>query len=571
MKKKKKAATQKSWIIAALERLQSEPELPFFIEFGGETLSRKTFFEHVNRLAGFMSANDLGHGTRVIFDIDTHVYWQTFAVWCACQMVDAVACIWPPDMRYRHIEAELNDAISINGFPAPVVVRSMARLNTWLKNDRDKEIEGRKFLYIASNSEDDAAIDSLNAQLPSPTITPFNRANGPTVSPALVDATVARLYTQGSHLDARPVEIPYVHLQEQAEDLKLHFNLDSSARIFIDLHTPHTVVLSLFAACAHTGAVFCCKSPEYDALDCLQHDVTHAFLLPTTLENIRKKALSPASAAGKKWRQFCLKAGHFNARHSSRPQWTRSLIDSICIHPLKNKVFCDLKAVISYGDHFNSKTAEFYTDLGITVYNAYTTCEFGFVHIHEFMGKGSYLKSVEVRIRNGILAVKSRRGTHFSNMDDLVFEDERCGICTHRNFSITLSSGTSVDVSPMREIIARHPVIDEIFIFGQDRPFLTALIYLDRDALNRWAQSQKLPPAPFSELAQTPSVYTFIRSIVDDCNLRRSTFENIQKIAVIPRTLAEDPRILTPTGLTRRTTVEHRYASLLDAFYSNNY
>ncbi len=573
MKKKKKAATQKSWIIAGLERLQADPELPFFVEYGGETLTRKAFFDHVNRLAGALASNGIGRETRVIFDIDTHVYWQTFAVWCACQRVAAVACIWPPDMRFRHIEEELEAARAQNGFPASVVVRTLERLDTWLKSDRDKHIEGRRFLYISSHSADDEAIDARNAQLPSPQIIAFGKATGPAIAPALVNATIARLFTQGSHLDARPIDLPYAHLQDQAEDLKAQFDLDSSSRVFVDLHTPHTVVLAIFAACVQSGAVFCCKTPETDVFACLHHDVTLAFLLPTSLDTVRKKIQVPdkSSSAGKKWRQLCIKAGRFNARHASHPQWTRSLLNSLCVSPLKNKTFCDLKAVISYGDHFNSKTAEFYTDLGIKVYNAYTTCEFGFVHIQQFMGKGGYLKSVEARIRNGILAVKSRRAASFSNMDDIVFEDDRCGLCTHRSFSITLSCGTSVDVSPMREIIARHDIIDEIFIFGQDRPFLTALIYLDSEALKSWAQSQKIPDAPFAELAQNPSVYKYVKSLVDECNIRRSTHENIQKIAVIPHTLAEDPRILTPTGLTRRTTVEHRYAPLLDAFYSNNY
>lgn len=515
-----------------------------------------------------MSQNGITKGTRVVFDIDTLVFWQTFAAWCACQMINAVACIWPPDMRYRHIDKELEDASKNNGFPTPVLVRTYERLNSWLKNDRQNNIIGRKFLCISN-----IPCNPADTQFPSENIACFENAVGSSPAPALVDETAARLYSQGSHCDAHPIDLPYTHLQDQADDLKNQFDIDKNARIFIDLHTPHTVVLALFALCAQSGAVFCTKTPDFDTFECIHHDITHAFLLPSSIDSIRKKIQFPekTSAAGKKWRRFCLQAGHFNAKHPTNPKWTRKLINSVCIHPLKNKAFNDLKSLISYGDHFDSKNAEFYTNLGLKVYNAYTVSEFGFVHVHEFMGKGGYFKSIEAKIKNGVLAVKSHRMPNFVNMNDLVFEDERCGLCTHRSCTVTLSSGTAVDVSPMREIIARNPVIDEIFIFGQNRPFLTAIIYLDCSALKTWAASQKIPDAPFAQLAQNPIVYKYILSIVENCNQRRSTFENIQKIAVIPKTLTEDPRILTPTGLTRRTTVEHRYASLLDAFYSNNY
>ena len=311
------------------------------------------------------------------------------------------------------------------------------------------------------------------------------------------------------------------------DDLLNRFSLDSESRVFIDLTSVHTASLAVFSACLSSGASLICRSVESDILGIIQkYHVTHAFLLPQNLVRMQTSIQTPGdlSMPALKWRKFCLKAGRMNARQAViRHKWTHSIIQSICVEPLKNKIFDELQAMISYGDHFDVKTAEFYSNLGMVIYNAYTTSEFGFVHLHQFSGKGGYLKSVDARIRNGILAVKSRRGCSYVSMNDLVFEDERCGICTRRNFTVTLSDGTvkNVDVSPMREILARNELIDEIFIFGQDKPYLTALIYLNEKALKVWGEQQKLEETLFEELSKNPKVYSHILGLVEQCGGRR--------------------------------------------------
>ena len=122
----------------------------------------------------------------------------------------------------------------------------------------------------------------------------------------------------------------------------------------------------------------------------------------------------------------------------------------------------------------------------------------------------------------------------------------------------------------MREILRREPLIDDIFIFGAGKPYMTGLVYLNEEALIHWAENMKITGA-FQELAQDAQVYKHIRGIVDRCNLRRAPHESIQKIAILPCPIEREPRILTPCGLTRRVDVERRYAKMLDAFYRENF
>ncbi len=564
-KKKHDSAVQKSWMLSALERLMSNPENLLLVETDGEEISRTRFYSSVCALMKFFDEQKFQKNTRIILDIDTRMHWQTFAVWCASQAVSAIACFWSPDMRFRHERNELQEADADK--PALVVTGTRERANTWLENDKTQDKIGRTILCITPQNPDDTHQNSQTENILDIDQIIEKYQSDEDVTFARTDDTAARIYTQGSHDNARPVYLSYQHLLDQAEDLQKRLSFDDKSRIFIDLTSPNTASLTLFASCLLCGSILICRSIDNPIQPQLEkYHITHAFLLPQNMIRMKNAIQTPehVSAPGLKWRKLCLNAGHYSTHPSTSPhKWTRHIIDTICIHPLKNKLFSELQMIISYGNHIESKSAEFFSSLGIAIYNAYTTCEFGFVHLHQFMGNGGFLKSIDAKIHNGVLAVKSKRSSSFISMDDLVFEDESCGLCTRRNFTITLENGTSIDVSPMREILSRNPLIDEIFIFGQNRPYLTALIYLDELPLNSWATSQNLPAGSFEELAQNPKVYCYIRSLVDNCNLRRAPNENIKKIAIIPRRIEDDPRILTPCGLTRRTAVEHRYTPLL--------
>ncbi len=582
-KKKHDTAIQKSWMLSSLERIHEQSaDAPLFVEIGNEiiTKNRHDFYENVIEMARFLDSRKLTRGMRLILDIDVGTRWEVFVTWCACQALAAQAFFWPPDMRFRHAAQEVIQCDEINAAPAPVLTASIERIQKWLTEDEKKHISGRLFLLIRRDLSTDPEIETLKIHPVAPQIIPVDQIFGHgDTSPAnflLVNDEAAIVYTQGSHQTARPVVLSFAHMHAQAEDLLHTFSLDENDRIFCDLTSVHTVTLTLFAACLHAGSVLVTQNDSSHLANILSEaHITHAFMLPHSLKMLAAQVRRPSNATkgGLKWRNLCLNLGKFKIRNPQiKSRLVSPVIDSVCINPIKNRIFPNIKAIISYGNHFDSKSAEIYSFLSIPTYNAYTVTEIGFVHIHEFSGSGGFLKSIDAKIKNGILSVKSSKaGNALIPMNDIVFEDERCGLCTHRTMSVTLENGTTVDASPMLEILRRDRMIDEMFILGNGRPFLTALVYLNDRVLKEFAVGHKLPEASFSSLAQYPEVYRYIRSLIDDCNLRRSPQEAIQKIAILPRIIDEDPRILTPCRLTRRTDVEHRYASLIESFYTENF
>lgn len=557
-KKKSEANMQKSWMMSALDRLSGQsPDHPLVVQ-GKQIQTRAQMLAAVKSIAGFLQSLGIKRGMRVIFDIDTSLSWRVLASWCACQCIGAISFFWPVDMRFRHESEEMNISDEINGMPSLVLISTPKRAAQWKETDLKNHVEGRTLIDLTgacSEMSDVIAWDEvLNHEAIAPQICPDN-------------ATI--VYTQGSHQFERSVYLSLLHLRNEAEDLQNLFQLDMHSRLWADLNTPNTVNLILFAACLQSGATLVCHDQSHSLDSIRDESVTHAFLLPGTLSKWMHQIKIPEGYSGisRKWRELSLKFSRLRAKQKTI---FAGAIQKACIQPIINTHFPALKAVISYGNHFDADVGNFFSYLDIPIYNAFTMSELGFVHIHAFMGTGGFLKCMDARIKMGILAVKSKREGPFIDSEDLVFEDERCGLCSKRAYVITLQNGAQVDVSPMREILRRDPLIDEIFVFGEGKPYLTGLVYLNEQALTNWANGAK-QKGSFAELAKDAQLYKHIRDIVDRCNMRRAPHESIQKIAILTCPLDRDPRILTPCGLTRRVDVERRYAKILDAFYRENF
>ena len=557
-KKKSEANMQKSWMMSALERLLNQsPDDPLVVQ-SGHVQTRAQMMTAIKSIAGYLQTLGIKRGMRVIFDIDTSLSWRVLSSWCACQCIGAISFFWPMDMRFRHESEEMHLSDEINGMPSIVFLSTPKRAEQWKQTDQKNHVERRVLIDLtgACNELSDVTAwdELLKAEAIAPKICPDN-------------ATI--VYTQGSHQFERSVYLSLLHLRDEAENLQNLFQLDRDSRLWADLDTPNTVNLMLFAACLQSGATLVCHDPSHSLNSIRDEGITHAFLLPSTLSELIHQIKDPEGYSGmsRKWRELSLKFGRLRAKKKTV---FAGAIQKACIQPLKNTYFPAIRAVISYGNHFEPDTGDFFSYLEIPIYNAYTMSELGFVHIHAFMGTGSFLKCMDARIKMGVLAVKSKREGPFIDSEDLVFEDERCGLCSKRAYAITLENGKQVDVSPMREILRRDPLIDEIFVFGEGKPYLTGLIYLNEKALMNWANGMK-QDATFAELAQDAQLYKHVRDIVDRCNMRRAPHESIQKIAILTCPLEREPRILTPCGLTRRVDVERRYAKILDAFYRENF
>ena len=135
---------------------------------------------------------------------------------------------------------------------------------------------------------------------------------------------------------------------------------------------------------------------------------------------------------------------------------------------------------------------------------------------------------------------------------------------------IVTAAGKNVAPAPLEDRLRAHALISQAVVVGDGRPFITALISLDPEAVMVWATDHGVGDRAMVELAAHPDLRSAIQSAVDDANRSVSRAESIREFALLSETLSIEGGELTPTLKVRRAVVANRYAVTIDRLYSGH-
>lgn len=135
---------------------------------------------------------------------------------------------------------------------------------------------------------------------------------------------------------------------------------------------------------------------------------------------------------------------------------------------------------------------------------------------------------------------------------------------------ITLTDGHHVDPAAIEALLRQHPFVEYAAVCGDGRPYIGAILSLDRRAVMRWAERRSLSLS-FEELCSHPDVYRQVEEHVQAKNGELADFEAIRKTAVADAPPTVETGDLTPIGLLRRWRFLERYRWIVDSFYSEAY
>lgn len=571
---------------------------------GSRVLSRtrQQCISIARRFAAYLASIGVEDGDEVVVDLPPFV--DVFSIWTAILYCGAIAVFLPIDRTRKDAVDALRRAYEKDK-RAPVVVTTRGRVDECQTSMGDENVVPiRAVVYVDDLDDSDNSDNSDDAEMARDrgaatcaqeeqgvSTTSFERAielcdpfSGNVHASAAIP--IAIVYTQGTHANIRRVEIFNAIIDSQASEIVDGLKLTEDSSVFCDFPSIHTTTLATWAAAMLAGASFSIVRPTLGANRGIKNGYeriakamewfkpTHAFLRPHILGAFMRDIRTPnVGRLRDKWRFLSLNIGKFKSRNTNKVlSWSYPLLRTAFTRPIKEKFFPGVEAIISYGNHFASKDAEVLEFLDLRSFNAYTVAEYGVVHLHEFKAQGSFLKSIESKVKNGNLFVRHKKvNSAFVDMQDLAFEDDRCGLCTRPNAIVELATGRVVDTSPVRDALKRHAIIDDAFIFGAGKPFLTALVYLNPDELEILALRLKLPSSSFDVLAQTPAVYEYVLNLVQSCNQTRASYEAVQKMAIVPSRIDEDPQILTLSKTPRMMSIQKRYAHILQSFYDDNF
>ena len=131
---------------------------------------------------------------------------------------------------------------------------------------------------------------------------------------------------------------------------------------------------------------------------------------------------------------------------------------------------------------------------------------------------------------------------------------------------IITSSGKNISPANIETALKESRWISQAVVYGDNRPYLVALITLDPEEAPALAAQLGVAP-DLAAMASDERVHTAISEVVDAVNARFARIEQIKRFAILPRDLTQETGELTPTIKVKRRVVYERYAGDFDRLY----
>ena len=111
------------------------------------------------------------------------------------------------------------------------------------------------------------------------------------------------------------------------------------------------------------------------------------------------------------------------------------------------------------------------------------------------------------------------------------------------------------------------PVLAQVLVHGDRRNYVSALVTLDAEAIQKWASANGLAGKGLPELAGAPEVRALVQRDVDRLNAALPRFATVKRFTILPRDFLESEGEVTPSQKLKRKVIEQRYRAELDARY----
>jgi long-chain acyl-CoA synthetase len=132
---------------------------------------------------------------------------------------------------------------------------------------------------------------------------------------------------------------------------------------------------------------------------------------------------------------------------------------------------------------------------------------------------------------------------------------------------LVTAGGKNVAPQNIENLLKGDPLISQAMVYGDRRPFLTAVLTLDMEAATAYARKLGISGDTVAELAENPQIRTLLEGRVERVNQRLAPYESIKKFVIAREDFTEASNELTPTLKVKRQVVTQKYQAELDQLY----
>ncbi len=148
-------------------------------------------------------------------------------------------------------------------------------------------------------------------------------------------------------------------------------------------------------------------------------------------------------------------------------------------------------------------------------------------------------------------------------------DDEGFFYITDRMKDIIITAGgKNITPSEFENQLKFSPYITDAVVIGDRRPYLVALVMIDHENVEKYAQDNAIPFTNYASLCRRPEIVALVQSEIDKVNQRFARVEQVKKFRLLEAKLGAEDEELTPTMKLKRKLVNEKYRELIDAMYA---
>ncbi len=132
---------------------------------------------------------------------------------------------------------------------------------------------------------------------------------------------------------------------------------------------------------------------------------------------------------------------------------------------------------------------------------------------------------------------------------------------------IITAGGKNVTPSELENELKFSLYITDAVVIGDKRPYLTVIVMIDQENVEKFAQDHDVPFSNYESLTRTQEVQDLIQGEIDRVNAKFARVEQIKKFFLLETQLSAEDEELTPTMKLKRKLVQTKYAGRIDAMY----
>lgn len=324
--------------------------------------------------------------------------------------------------------------------------------------------------------------------------------------------------------------------------------------------------------------------------------------VPRLFERIKSglfKSVDSGPPMKKKLFYWALNVGYAHARAKRNKRFSPvlamqyAIADALVFSKIKERFGGRLRYFISGGAALPKETGELFEAMGITILEGFGLTEtspvthVNRIHLIKYGTVGPPIHNVEHKIApDGEILVRGpnvmkgywrdEQATkevidedgwfHTGDIGE-IDEDNYLKITDRKKHIIVNSGGKNIAPLPIENLIAASPLVEQVVVIGEKRPFLSAIIVPNFDTLKTFADQNGIKYENNEDLIQKEEIKKLYEELLRKISRELASHEKVRRFLLVAEQFSIDKGEMTPTLKIKRKVIEQKFKEEIDALY----